>query len=153
MFKKILVTLDGSELSEAVLPHVQTLATATGAQVVLLRVVPILTTIPTYLTMVPTPVAYTPPPPAPELDLRSQAEGYLQRIAMDYFPDRVVAQEVYAGPTADSILEFAEQARVDLIAMTTHGRSGLSRLMLGSVADEIVRRAQAPVLLVRPPHK
>ena len=80
----------------------------------------------------------------------AQAEGYFQRVAFDYFPDSAVTLEVSGGPTTDSILDFARTRDVDMIAMTTHGRSGITRMVLGSVADEVVRRSHLPVFLVRP---
>jgi nucleotide-binding universal stress UspA family protein len=91
-----------------------------------------------------------PAPPPPEEDLHAQAEGYLQRVAFDLLPDQNVTLSVVGGPTADNILELATQMDVDLIAMTTHGRSGVGRMVMGSVADEIVRRSHLPVLLIRP---
>ncbi len=145
MFSKILVPLDGSTFSETVLPHANALAQATGAQVILLRVIP-------------TPIhnlvfanSSMPLEPNPEYDARTIAEGYLQRTRAEYFTgaDNVQA-EVSGGATADVILEFAAGQDVDLIAMTTHGRSGISRVMLGSVAEEIMQRSHLPVLLVRP---
>lgn len=148
MFKKILVPLDGSELSEAILPHVSKLAKSVGAEVVLLRVVtmPINETIYAGLPTMPV----QPIQPTSERDLYAQGEGYLQRVVFDYFPDQNVTFEVSGGPTTDAILDFAAGQGVDLIAMTTHGRSGLSRTVLGSVSDEIVRRSHLPVLLWRP---
>ncbi|HZQ05338.1 MAG TPA: universal stress protein [Anaerolineae bacterium] len=145
MYKKILVPLDGSRFSEAVLPHIHALAKCTGAEVVLLRVVPT----PLYETLligsVPSGVIAT-----PEHDTHAQAEGYLQRVAYDELPDVSVRLEVCGGPTADTILDYAAGIEADLIAMTTHGRSGLAHLVMGSVAEEIVRRSHLPVLLVRP---
>lgn len=149
MYKKILVPLDGSEESEAVLPHVTMLAQAMQAEIVLMRVV----TTPLYefssADFVPphsTPTAYP--------DLFSQADGYMQRVAFDMFPSNVqISYQVTGGPIADAILDMAAAVRADLIAMSTHGRSGISRMVLGSVADEMVRRSHLPVLLVRPDNK
>jgi nucleotide-binding universal stress UspA family protein len=147
MYKKILVPLDGSETSEAVLPHVAALAQCTGAQVVLLRVV----TQPMYETVFGDTVLNHTTPLPEDTGARSHAEGYLQRIAFDYFDnsDRVVF-EVCAGPVAETIMDYAAGIDADLIAMSTHGRSGLARMVIGSVADEVVRRSHLPVLLVRP---
>lgn len=147
MYKKILVPLDGSELSEGVLPHVAALARCTGAQVVLLRVV----TQPMYETVFgDTVLSHTSAPPE-ESGVRAHADGYLQRVAFDYFAnDSHVTYDVTNGPVADSILDYAAGIQADLIAMSTHGRSGLARMVIGSVADELVRRAHLPVLLVRP---
>ncbi len=147
MYKKILVPLDGSETSEAVLPHVAALAKCTGAKVVLLRV----TTQPMYETVFgDTVVTHTAPLP-PDAGERSHAEGYLQRVAFDNFEDsNDVSIEVCGGPIAETILDYAAGIDADVIAMSTHGRSGLARMVIGSVADEVVRRSHLPVLLVRP---
>lgn len=146
MYKKILVPLDGSGFSEVVLPHVCELAKRAGAQVILLRVIPT----PVYNTIFAT-TSSIPVQRNPEYDSRTQAETYLSQVALDRIPADIETQlEVSGGPTADVILDYAAGQRVDLIAMTTHGRSGLSRLVMGSVAEEIVQRSHVPVLLVRP---
>lgn len=146
MYKRILVPLDGSKASEAILPQVTKLAEALGAEILLLRVVT-------------TPVFefanadFVPPlsPSETHPDLYSQADGYLQRVAFDLFPSSVtVTHQVMGGPVPDAILDTANALETDLIAMSTHGRGGLARMVLGSVADEIVRRSHLPVLLVRP---
>lgn len=146
MFKRILVPLDGSELSESVLPHVAALAQCTGAEVILLRVVSVPAYEPVFGEALHSPIA-----PRDQVDPRSHAEGYLQRVSYDYFPRGVnVKCEVTGGPVADSILDYAEGAQADLIAMSTHGRSGLARLVIGSVAEQIVQRSHLPVLLIHP---
>ena len=61
-----------------------------------------------------------------------------------------VATSVTDGYVAEAILDFAEQNNIDLIAMSTHGRSGMRRMLLGSTADRVVHGAKMPVLLVRP---
>lgn len=147
MYRKILVPLDGSEISEAVLPHVATLAQCTGAQVILLRVI----AQPVYETVFGDTVVTHNAPPVEESGNRAHAEGYLQRVAFDHFEDTTnVIFEVSGGPIAETILDFATGVEADLIAMSTHGRNGLARMVIGSVADEIVRRSHLPVLLVRP---
>jgi nucleotide-binding universal stress UspA family protein len=148
MYNKILVPLDGSELSETVLQHVVELAKCNHSQVVLLRVV----SQPVYES------AYAEVTPASLLsdqggNARAHAEGYLQRVAFDFFsPTMPVTYEVSGGPVADTILDYATGIGADLIAMSTHGRNGLARMVIGSVADEIVRRSHLPVLLVHPEH-
>lgn len=144
MYNKILVPLDGSELAEQVLPQVIELANCTGAEIVLLRVpdVPVYE----YLMI------------APELGagMREQAENearqYLERLSEKLLEMglEVQTQMVYEGAVYSTILNTAKELRVDLIAMSTHGRSGLARLVMGSVADDVVRHAELPVLLVRP---
>jgi len=137
--ERILVPLDGSALSEAIVPAAEVLARDYGAGLLLLRVVPTRT---------------APGSGVLEPDARAgRAEAYLGRIAED-LQRRGVSQVrrsvwYWSGQVDRAIAEAALQNRVDLIAMTTHGRGGLSRLLLGSVAESVVRRAPAPVLLVR----
>lgn len=146
MYKKILVPLDGSRASEAVLPHVTMLAELMRAEIVLVRVV----TTPVFEFST---LDYVPPlsPSETHPDLFAHADGYLQRVAFDLFPSDVkVSHNVMGGPVADAILDTASAIDADLIAMSTHGRGGLTRMVMGSVADEILRRSHVPVLLIRP---
>ncbi len=144
MYKKILVPLDGSELAEQVLPQVSQLAGCTGAQVILLRVA----SEPVY--------DYLARDPQIAMDMRSDiemaAQVYLDEIASEFraMGLAVSTMVVWGAPTADIILNVARQIQADLITMSTHGRSGFARLVIGSVADEVVRKASAPTLLVRP---
>ncbi len=137
MVKHILIPLDGSPMAEAVLPHVLTLAQSAHTQLHLLRV-----------AQCPVEFIFCDPAIAPPLD---DPEAYLIHIAA---PLRRAGYWVIVhlawGRVADAILAYAEAIQADLIAMATHGRSGLSRWLLGSVADEVVRHAPVPVLLVRP---
>lgn len=144
MYKKILVPLDGSELAEQVLPHVSQLAGCTGAEIVLLRV----PSEPLYEYLVPDPEI------AVEMhrDIELAAQVYLDEIATELrsMALKVETRVVWGAPVQDTILDVARELNADLIAMSTHGRSGLARIVIGSVADEVVRHAPAPVLLVRP---
>jgi len=81
-----------------------------------------------------------------------EAEGYLTRVAGRLrAPGRRVLTKVVVGEhAASAILDEARDGGVDLIALATHGRHGLPRLLLGSVADKVVRGAAAPVLVLRP---
>jgi len=134
-FRKILVPLDGSELATRVLPHVQQLASLSGAEVTLFR---------SYLDLVGSDDA-----PDPEI-ARQTAGSYLQVIA-----DNMSKQSIHPhtlierGRAAECILDVAESMPADLIAMSTHGRSGITRFLMGSVADRVARHAHIPVLLVR----
>jgi nucleotide-binding universal stress UspA family protein len=149
MYRSILVPLDGSPNAEVILPHVLALGQAARVEYTLLRVVE--------SVMIARPM----PPNAAvrELDdqlidqLRVDAQIYLEQVA-----ERLAAQglttriEVIVAPQAASaILEQAQQDRSDLIAMATHGRRGLARVLLGSVADNVLRGATTPVLLYRSP--
>lgn len=142
MYEKILVPLDGSALAECVLPHVKAIAAGRGTgQVVLLRVVE------------PLPAGT---PPAIDFELVQKAgvkaaEEYLARIKAELSKEGLnVEAKVLTGRPAETITEFAQRNKVDLITLATHGRSGISRWVFGSVADKLVRSSSAPVLLIRP---
>jgi nucleotide-binding universal stress UspA family protein len=144
MYKKILVPLDGSELAEQVLPHVSQLAGCTGAEIILLRV----PSEPVYDYLVPDPEI------AVEMrrDIETGAQVYLDEIQAELKAMGLNASTlvVWGAPVQDTIIQVARELRVDLIAMSTHGRSGLARMVIGSVADDVVRHAPVPVMLVRP---
>jgi nucleotide-binding universal stress UspA family protein len=145
MYAKIIVPLDGSSLAEGVLDHVKALAACMSSEVVLLTVLGY----PHYDYLI------TDPEMAASLRDSLQADGcaYLERIAADLRAGGLkVSLEVVspAGPVADAIIDFAKEKHADLIAMSTHGRTGPARWFLGSVADRVVRGAGMPVLMVRP---
>ena len=148
MFKKILVPLDGSELAEQILRHVETLARGTHAEIILFCV-------PVYnyaaTVTVPAVYGYTPLPLSIERDAAVQeARRYLSKMRNELLRhDLSVSVQVREGDPAEAIIQFAHEADVDLIAMSTHGRTGLSRALFGSVAEQVVRGAGKPVLLVR----
>jgi len=141
MYKKILVPLDGSELAEKALDHAEKLAEAFDAEVILLQGVP---SMPIY--------------GAPELVVpfvvdekqKEAAEKYLTHLAEELKKSGLmVATEVKIGmQVAAEITDFAKQRRVDLIVMCTHGRSGITRWVLGSVAHKVLIRAETPIFLV-----
>jgi nucleotide-binding universal stress UspA family protein len=137
MFKRMLVPLDGSPRAEAVLSPVQELAQALGAEVFLLRVT----------------VAHVFPgvdPTAGEVDVVQHAEAYLADLAGRLRTAGLPVQTaVRYGEAAPEILAHIGDNAIDLVAMSTHGRSNLSRLLLGSVAEHVVRHAPVPVLLLR----
>ncbi len=145
MYKTILVPLDGSVLAEKAIPHAMALAKGTGAQVTLLTVV--------QLTFG---VAGAKLEAMPEFAaerraaLTGEAMVYLQKIQKDLTDQGVVAKPVaLEGDIASEIINYAEKNDFDLIAMATHGRSGIRRFVLGSVAEKVIRSAGKPVLLIR----
>lgn len=144
MYKKILVPLDGSELAEQVLPQVSQLAGCTGAEVVLLRV----PSEPVYDYLVPDPDIVV----EMRQDIETAAQVYLDEVASEFRAMQLAVSTlvVWGAPVQDTIIAVARQIQADLIAMSTHGRSGVARLVIGSVADDVVRHAPVPVLLVRP---
>ena len=143
MDKKILVPLDGSPLAEAVLPHAQALAKSEGAEIVLLSV-----------------------PVTPNLDYLSRTPGLATQIIEDaereteaYLKTEVeklteegtkVTSVMREGPIPEMILMVADEVHADVIAMSTHGRSGIQRWLMGSVADRVVHHAHIPVMLIHP---
>lgn len=81
---------------------------------------------------------------------RDQAKKELRRFVAKTIPDgKAVSQKVVEGPPAESIQQVASETKAGLIVMGTHGRSGVNRLMMGSVAERVLRSSQAPVLTVR----
>ncbi|MGQ9545744.1 MAG: universal stress protein [Dehalococcoidia bacterium] len=142
MYQKILVPLDGSELAECVLPHVKAIAGGhLETQVIVLRVVE------------PLPAGT---PPAVDFEVVKKAgvkaaKGYLGRIQAQLSKEGLnVEAKVLTGRPAETIIDFVQREKADLIAIATHGRSGISRWVFGSVADRLVRSSSAAVLLIRP---
>ena len=137
MLSRILVPLDGSPLAEAVIPRVAELAALREAEVVLLRVA----------------LAHTLPGADPvETQVRAvaEAESYLGKLESGLVAQGLtVKSAVRYGHAAEEILDHARVGGVTLIAMSTHGRSGIRRWVLGSVAETVVRHSPVPVLLVR----
>ncbi|MDO8681999.1 MAG: universal stress protein [Armatimonadota bacterium] len=146
MYKHILLTLDGSPLSEQALPHAEMLVTALGARLTLLSCVePYVITLPTAPTHVPVYNIDT------DLEaLTEEREEYLD-ILREELAERGVNVSIVTrqGRPADEIQRFTDQEGVDMIVMSTHGRSGISRFIYGSVAERVLHGAKIPVLLVR----
>jgi nucleotide-binding universal stress UspA family protein len=149
MYQKVLVPLDGSDMAECVLPHLETIAGGCGLQdVVFLRVVKPFIPVTSYMGDSINLVDVT----SINKDAVKAAENYLQQLTeKTKFPGVRVRWEVMQGNEADSIAEYAKNNEVDLIIIATHGRSGVSRWVLGSVADRVLRSACVPVLMVRAP--
>ncbi|MBI3943375.1 MAG: universal stress protein [Chloroflexi bacterium] len=144
--RKILVPLDGSPLAEIALPYAISLAQKFHAEVVLLRIF----TLPLYPFTVIIDMDAT-PMLAMEA-ARNEAFSYLEQIAPRLRQAGVRTRTVVRCiPVADGIIDFAQEEEVDLIVMSTHGRSGVGRWLLGSVADRVLRGAAVPVLLIRAP--
>lgn len=152
MYRHILVPLDGSRLAEQVLPHVVALAQKLGARVTLLRATTAARTVGTSAAL-----AGIAPGGGPIVDVTPLIIAEQEAVAtyLSAVADRLRAQgvpvdfEYPEGPPAEAILGRAAALGVDLIAMTTHGRGGLGRVVFGSVADEVLRRSTVPVLLIR----
>jgi len=145
MYKRILVPLDGSKIAESALEHLK--AVAIGCHV----------TETVFLTAIEPLQTGRPYGTSDEwlLDIqrkaRIAAENYIKEVADKMGKEGVNARTVIIqGSPADTILDYATNNEVDLIIMSTHGRSGISRWTFGSVADKVVRYSTVPVLIVRP---
>ncbi len=152
MYGKIMVPLDGSELAECVLPHVAAIATGCKiAKVVFVRVVE------------PPKLSASLPAQgelgSQEKNRRKQveqrikaAEAYLKKIVQSTaIENAALSYEVLEGKVAETLADWAEKNDVDLIIIASHGRSGISRWMMGSIAERILHSVCVPVLMIRAP--
>jgi len=156
VYGKILIPLDGSKLAEGVLPYVEELARRFQSEVTLIQVVAPLSklvaeTVPASLE--PTGAGAAVGLEAAAEAVKAEREGaraYLEGVAERLKAGGITVQvEVVEGMAGDAVVDYAHHHELDLIAMSTHGRSGLGRLVYGSVADHVLRHAGAPVLLIR----
>ncbi len=147
MLRKILVPLDGSELAERALPYAKALAQKFDAQLILVWVVQSLPPVMPVMGFEMVPFEYH------EFadKVQKQAELYLGRLRQALLEQKVPTDMTVlrSHSVADAIVDFAEQKGVDLIVKTTHGRSGISRWVFGSVATKVLEQAPCPVFLVR----
>ena len=141
MYKRVLVPLDGSELGESIVPFILEIAGPLDMAVVLVRVVEPL----------PPVVADGIPVVVDDLETRRRdAEEYLAPIAIALRARGIeTTSGVRVGRPVEQILAAARAAGADLVAMSTHGRGGLGRLLFGSVAEQVLRHAEVPVFLMR----
>jgi nucleotide-binding universal stress UspA family protein len=144
MYRRILVPLDGSERAEAILPYVEELAKVHGSTVVFLQV------------LEPGATMVTPYNMTPQFDMdlakrwQDEAKAYLDSLCEEYKEKDLRSRcVVETGPVVRTILDVAQREDADVIAMASHGRSGLGRVFYGSVAAGILQQADRPLLLVR----
>jgi len=152
MYQKIVVPLDGSDLAECVLPHVEAIAQGCQAkEVIFVRVVEPIAGETGQTSFVMSFI--------PEHD-RIRLEEETQTIAEDYMKqmvDRVnlagtaVRWEIIRGQAAESLSSYAAKNKADLIIIATHGRGGISRWVMGSVTDRLLRSSCVPVFMIRAP--
>lgn len=139
MYEKIMVPLDGSELAEVALPYAEELAVQLGSEIILIYVSELLKD------------------PQEEID-----QSYFQKIvesikerAARYSGQPTTTQAIkvksvlLSGHPAEKIVEYADSENISFIVMSTHGRSGIQRWALGSVADKVMRASTKPVVLIR----
>lgn len=128
MYRRIMVPLDGSELAQSALPHALEICRACAATLVLLHV------------------------RDPRAGSLEAARRYLEYIDRQHARAGVpIETAVREGPVAPTIVSAAEEQQIDMLVMATHGRSGLQRVVYGSVAEQVLRGSSQPVLLVRVP--
>lgn len=157
-YQRILVPLDGSERAVAALSHAETIAKLAGAQVHLIQVIP------NAAMLISETAVSSPGMGLPTVDpylsasqyesveaaLRQEAKTLLDSSVAQLRAKGIPAEAVLIeGTPADGILAYAKENQIDLIVMSTHGRTGLARLVFGSVAENVLHQATCPVLLVR----
>ena len=148
MYKHIMVPLDGSQLAECVLPHVVGVVTGCGVpRVTLVRVVTPLRIYGTELDASVSPEIMA----KVESETLNTARVYLNKQAQSLARSGVQADvKVLFGNVLEALTDYAEKNAVDLIVIATHGRGGVTRFVMGSVADRIMRSSRVPVLMIRP---
>lgn len=145
MYKTILVPLDGSKRAEAILPHVEELAQRYGAKIIFLQIVE-------DILLVGHIEAVDISKYEEEHDRRiSEAELYLAGVGGEFKEKNISVKQIvsHGGAIVQSILDAAEREGVGLIAMASHGRSGLARVFYGSVTAGILQRVDRPLLIIR----
>jgi nucleotide-binding universal stress UspA family protein len=137
MYKRILVPLDGSTLAACVLPHSQALAKSIGADLVLLRVA--------FVHIFP-----GADPIQSQVSAIREAEAYVADLAKGLQTEGISTEaKVRYGDPVEEIIDHIAWDHIDLVVMATHGRTGLKRLVLGSVAENVLRRTSVPMLVMR----
>jgi len=145
MYKKILVPLDGSKRAEAILPHVEEIARNFDAQVLFLQIIETKYGYASLDGFVSVSVEEA----AREMRMQ-QAEQYLDRLVAKFREKGITAEaSIKFSSIAHTILEVAEQEAVDLIALASHGHTGLARVFYGSVAASLIHLVDRPLLIVR----
>jgi nucleotide-binding universal stress UspA family protein len=142
MYKKILVPLDGSELAKKALAEAEKLANYLGAEIILFQVA-------TFMPIYGSPELVT--PLIIDEKQKETAEKYLSNLAEELKKKglRVTVMVRTGQQVAAEIIDFAKEVGADLIVMCTHGRSGITRWVLGSTAHKVLIRAETPILLLR----
>jgi nucleotide-binding universal stress UspA family protein len=143
MYEKILVPLDGSVLAERAVRHAQEIAQGSRSEIVLLQAV--------NFPMPVVPEAVLAPDSKWLDEAKKEAARYLDGISASLRQAGIRVRTLLdERPPADAILHVASRERVDLIVMSTHGRGGLSRMLMGSVAESVFHATSRTVMLVKP---
>jgi nucleotide-binding universal stress UspA family protein len=150
MYERILVPLDGSKTGEAAIPNVEGLvvrmAPATKIEVILLQVVSLLT----YNVLTESGTAQIPYNEKDMQQIKQKAKKYLDTVAESMRAKGINARTIVtAGHAAEEIVKVAHEVDANIIAMSTHGLSGLKRWALGSIADKVLHISDIPVFIIR----
>jgi nucleotide-binding universal stress UspA family protein len=150
MFEKILVCLDGSTLAEQILPYAAEQARRFGCQMTLLHVA--LEPVMAASGAAGGPEHLEKPGVLDQMkEEQKQAQAYLERVAVKLRQDGLEVDVVILQESpGDAIVSYASDNGYGLIAMATHGRSGLGRAIFGSVAEHVLRNSDVPLLVIRP---
>jgi nucleotide-binding universal stress UspA family protein len=152
MFKKILVCLDGSELAEKILPYAVQEATHFESELVLFRVFSESGLISLAVPGIPGIQVNPGSVEQRVIEDEKQIEEYLKRLASELQADKSlrITCDSRRGSAGPVIVEYSAANQIELVAIATHGRSGPGRVVLGSVADYVIRHSNLPLLLIRP---
>jgi nucleotide-binding universal stress UspA family protein len=148
MYKKILVPLDGSGFAECSLEHVKAVTSGSSAsKIILFSVVEPLSTETVYaLTIAGDDLLRK-----AEMDNQTEARNYIGKVKNKLAKSGLKVETVVIdGRAAEEILDYAKNNKVDLIVMSTHGKSGISRWFFGSVAQKVLQHSPIPILLIAP---
>jgi len=154
MYNKIIVPLDGSKLAESVFPHVENIVRGCAhSHVYFVSVVRA-----TQVTTIDEPTRIAPEDSIERARIIAETDStdfmnkYLNEVISRLkLPHCHVLAKVLTGKVPDTLVEFAANNNIDLIIMSSHGRSGISRLFWGNAADSILRSSCVPVMLIRAP--
>jgi nucleotide-binding universal stress UspA family protein len=146
MYRKIMVPLDGSSLAECALEHAREIAQ--GCNIPVIELVTVVKTFFWWESDITDPAIYQ----QVADDEKAKGQEYLKKEAAQLGKSGFTVKTVILeGSAAEQLINYARDNGVDLILMTTHGRSGISRFALGSVTDKVVRAVSVPVLIIAPP--
>ncbi|MFC2034298.1 universal stress protein [Chloroflexota bacterium] len=144
LIRRILVPLDGSKTGEAAIPYTLALSKALGAEVVLLHVIePVITALEAHEVSMPYPL------PIIDDSQKASANNYLDSISKQLDKDVAkVSTAIASGAAAEQIIDYTETNDIDVIAMSTHGRSGIGRWVFGSITDKVLHSGDSTLLVV-----
>ncbi len=146
---RVLVPLDGSKEGEAVIPYIEELASRLKVEVILLQVLAIgFNTLYNYFPLTEQQVESD---KAIATAYLNNVEARLKEKGITVVSEERLGIEIRFGNAAEEIIQLADERHADIVAMTTHGRSGVRRQVFGSVAERVLREGNTPLLLVRSP--